>query len=290
MGPCHVVEITTPNRFVLYGLWFGPIETKRVIVWVHGMFSSAFSMQHIIGLLIDKETAILTFNNRGHETVSEVKRIIGRRRKWIRAGTSHEIFTDCVDDIDGAMRFVKKIGAQEIFLAGHSTGSQKIVYWTGKQKGKGVKGLILLAPLSDFAGVTRKKQYPSALRLAKDMIRKGRRHTLLPPHAWWHYVDAQRFISLSTPESIEQSIFSYFDSRRPSRMLGSVKIPMLVILAGKDEYADRPAKEIIRWFERHSRAPIESLVAKGATHSFKNSKVLVAETIKRWISFRGLTT
>ena len=70
MQPCHVVEIETPKKVRLNGLWFGPKRPKRAILWVHGLGSSAFSKIGIFDYLIDKDTAVLAFNNRGHDKVS----------------------------------------------------------------------------------------------------------------------------------------------------------------------------------------------------------------------------
>ena len=157
MTPAHVVEIITPKRFVLNGLWFGPYSAKatkgtakkpkRVIVWMHGLGSSVFSKLGIIELLARGDTAVLAFNNRGHDVVSKS----ARGKKYIIAGAAHEVFTDCVDDIQGAINFVKKQGVRDIYLVGHSTGCQKSIYWAHKKKGKGIKGIILLAPLSDYS-------------------------------------------------------------------------------------------------------------------------------------------
>ncbi len=282
MRAAHVVEIVTPKKIVLNGLWFGPARPKRAIVWVHGMFSSAFSMRHIIDLLVDKETAVLAFNNRGFETAAEVKRLVGKKREYVRAGTAQEIFTDSIDDIDGAINLARKSGAKQLYLAGHSTGCQKSVYWAYK-KGRGVQGLILLGALSDYVGARSDKRYEKTLEIAKKMIQEGRAHELLPADSYWHYSDAQRFVSLYTPDSIEQSIFPYFDESRKSDALYSVKVPILLIYAADDEYSDRPAAEMVRWFEAHARCVLTPFVAKRTGHSFRGAEKPIAKTIKSWL-------
>ena len=66
MRPCFQIEIVTPKKFVLNGLWFGSKKPKRVIVWVHGLGSSMFSKLGIVDQLVDKETAVVMFNNRAY--------------------------------------------------------------------------------------------------------------------------------------------------------------------------------------------------------------------------------
>src|SRR3989344_888590 len=144
---CHLVEIVTPKKVVLNGLWFGPTKPRRVIVWVHGLGSSMFSKLEIVDELVDKKTAVLMFNNRGHDKVASVRKTNGA---YVKAGAVHEVFTDCVDDIQGAIHFAKRRGAKNVWLAGHSTGCQKAVYWASK-KGRGVRGVIILGPMSDYS-------------------------------------------------------------------------------------------------------------------------------------------
>src|ERR1700722_3607606 len=151
MTPAYVVQITTPKKYVLNGLWFGPKKPKRVVIWVHGLGSSMFSKLNLIRAIVDPHTAVLAFNNRGFERVAQIRRTADSKSKRLLAGAAHERFVDCVDDIQGAVNFVRKRKVKSIYLAGHSTGCQKSIYWASK-KGKNVKGIILLAPVSDYAG------------------------------------------------------------------------------------------------------------------------------------------
>ena len=280
----QIVDIVTPRKFVLNGLLMGPERPKRIIVWVHGMFASVFSMRHVVERLIDDETAVLTFNNRGYQSVSSVKQYAKIKPKSVRAGTAHEVFTDCEDDIEGAVRFAKKTGAKEIYVAGHSTGCQKAVYWAYK-KNPTIRGIILLAPMSDYASIQKHNHYRAALRSAKALIQAGKPHVLLSDDAWNHDVDAQRFISLYTPDSIEQSIFPYFDAARRASTFARVRLPTLVILAEDDEYADRPMQRVAEWFGNARKNTHVSMLVK-ATHNFKGAERELAKTITNWISLK----
>jgi alpha-beta hydrolase superfamily lysophospholipase len=286
MRPAYVIEIVTPKKFVLNGLWFGPRKPKRVIVWVHGLGSSIFSKLHISDKLIDRDTAVLVFNNRGFERVAHIRRLSSDKKKErLIAGASHEIFKDCVDDIQGAINFAKKSGARSIYLAGHSTGCQKSIYWASKG-GKGVRGIILLAPVSDYAGALANHgaaKIARAASFARSLMRKGKPHDMIPSSLWSEEPDdAQRFLSLYTPESVEE-IFSYVQLKKRPRTLESVKIPILVIWADRDEFSDRPARQIATWFEQHiQKGRVEVIPNVG--HGFKGGEVRVATTIRNWLN------
>jgi len=285
MTPAHVVEIATPKGVLLNGLWFGPKRVKRVVIWVHGLSSTVFSKHELTTLLTDSSTAILMFNNRGHDKVSRIQKTNGRR---IRGGAAHEVFTDCVDDIDGAVRFAKK-QSKTVFLAGHSTGCQKAVYWTHRRK-TGVAGVILLAPVSDYAATVMldgKAAMKKANSHARTLIHTGRKHELLPENVWsWSLLaDAQRYVSLYSGSSAEE-VFPYWDKKRKPKTLRSVKRPLLVLLAEKDEYADRPAQELYDWFLSHIHEG-EVVIIPKVEHSFKGGEKTVARYIGEFMKEAG---
>ncbi len=286
MKPCHLVEIVTPKKVVLNGLWFGPKKARRVFVFVHGLSSSAFSMGGLRDALATKEDAVLVFNNRGFEILSGAKRLEkGGVPSWVPAGCAREIFTDCVDDIAGAFALAKKSGAKDIFLVGHSTGAQKIVYALSRKGAPRASGAILLGPLSDQAAARAAGARKAARRqsvLAKRRMASGHPHELLPPLEGFLPADAQRFLSLYTPGSPED-LFPYYDAARKPHGYSSLTLPVLALFAGEDEHADRPAEEIEAWFRKHSHSRhFASLIVPGVGHSFKGGEKRIASAVRRF--------
>lgn len=286
MRPAYVVEITTPKKYQLRGLWFGPKKPKRIVVWVHGLGGTAFSMRSVIDAVVDAKTAVLAFNNRGHGVLSKISSA-KKKGKSLDGGAAQENFVDCVDDIQGAINFVKRQGEKHVYLAGHSTGCQKSTYWAYKTDGgRRVKGIILLAPISDWAAETKrkgKKRIAHTAAAARALISRGKKHSLLPEGLWHEVLDAQRFLSLYTPDSPEE-IFSYAQPQKNPRVLKSVTVPILTLWAEKDEYSDRKSQVVQNWFE-------EKIVNKGSQfiivpstgHGFKGKEFQVAHSIHRWM-------
>jgi len=283
MRPCFAIEITTPKKFVLNGLWFGPKKPKRIIVWVHGLGGSLFSNASIVERLVDHDTAVVTFNNRGHDKIASVPRADGTR---IKGGAAHEIFTDCVDDVQGAINFIRRQGIKSIYLAGQSTGCQKSIYWAS-QKGRGVKGIILFAPISDYSAFRveyETKKISRAVAHARRLIREGKRDELLPSHVWgWPWIaDAQRIISLCAGTGPEE-IFTYWDEGQIPTTLRKIRIPILVLLAQKDEFADRSAKNIVAWFERNIKSKHRVVIVPNVGHGFKGGEKTAASAVREFM-------
>jgi alpha-beta hydrolase superfamily lysophospholipase len=226
---------------------------------------------------------VLTFSNRGHDIVTNVKQKVGLERKYHQAGMAHEVFTDCVDDIEGALRFARTQGAKKIYLTGHSTGCQKSIYYAFKKKDPKVAGIILLAPLSDYAGDRKKPQLRKAVAHAKRMVKAGKADELLPPGMWWHYADAQRLLSLYTPDSVEE-VFSYSQPDKKPKIYSSVTLPVLALFAGDDEYSERSPAKLVEWFTEHSRSKdFKAVVIPKVGHSFREGEPATASAIRKWI-------
>jgi pimeloyl-ACP methyl ester carboxylesterase len=235
----------------------------------------------LVNELATRGAAVLTFNNRGFERVSKMR--IAGKRKWILSGAAFERFADCVDDINGAIRYVKARGARTVHLLGHSTGCQKSVYWAARG-GRGARSITLLAPISDYSTVKRAHgaaRYERVLKMARLLIARGKGNALLPLDAWPTLDSAQRFVSLYTPDSPEE-IFTYSQASRVPKTLMKVRVPLFVVLAEKDEYADRPAKKIADWFIEHIYEG-EVAVMPRVGHSFKGAEERVARLIRRFV-------
>ncbi len=291
MQDCRVVTITTPKKYLLNGLLFGGAKAKTGFIFIHGLTDDAFGKHKLFTPLVNEQTSALFFNNRGHDVVAWVKRINNRTKKGYTSeeiGTAHEVFTDCADDIQGAVDLLISQSVENIYLVGHSTGTQKAVYYLSRAgKQQLVKGVVLLCPISDVA-YSLKYEPPvklkKAIHWAKRSVQAGKPRALLPPEIWPdELLDAQRFLSINTPDSIEQQIFSYFNVAKKPKIFQKVQIPMLVVLAEEDEYSDRSARQIAHWFEANNKSSkFQAGIIKDSLHNLRGHETEIASAIKNW--------
>jgi len=143
--------------------------------------------------------------------------------------------------------------------------------------------------MSDFADTfafTDRKIYNRAVSFAQKMIKKGEGHNLLPDNIWPKTIDAQRLISLFTPDSVEE-IFSYATNKNP-KLLKSVKLPKLIILAENDEYREREISRIATWFKENLAENNTIIkVIKNANHRFQDNTDEVIIEIRNWLNLLG---
>lgn len=280
-----VVDFITPGKVLLTGIHIGNTKSKTCYIIIHGLGGSVFSMKELAHLLVDNNSSVLLFNNRGHDIICRMKKIDKRKKKGTTSflgGAAHEVFTECVDDIECAVQYAKSQGATNIVLVGHSTGSQKSIYYLSKRNNqKKVKAVVLLSPLSDFAGIISQlsvEDYKNLLKISEALVMQGTPHQLLPTTIWPQLADAQRFLSLATPMS-EEEIFSYYDPNKKS-VFSTVTIPTLVIFGQEDEYRDRPISQIVKWFDTHQKSDdYHSVIIKNGNHGFDGLLSDVADLI-----------
>lgn len=289
MQTCKVVSITTPKNYQLDGLWFGGDHAHTGFIYIHGLTGSAFQLHDVLVPLTNQSTMALYFSNRGNNLIAKVKRLDNRSKKGYKSitiGEVHEVFTDCVDDIQGAVNFLKSHGVKEIYLVGHSTGCQKAIYYLSRPgKQELIKGVIPICPISDYS-YTKKYEDPAKLKQAVDyaetLVKDGKPHELMPVEIWPELLDAQRFLSLNTPDSAEE-IFTYSQPNKKPTTFQKVKTPTLIVLAGKDEYADRPARKLDAWFKANSKSNfLTTAIIDDSLHGLMRYETKISNLIRDW--------
>ncbi|MFA6513934.1 MAG: alpha/beta fold hydrolase [Patescibacteria group bacterium] len=281
----RVIKIITPKNIALHGFIFSSKRVKTIYIFLHGLSGNLFSRIALAEKMVADGATVMVFNNRGFGLINQFRKINPRQPDEYESlviGQAHEVFEDCVDDIDGAINTALNLGYKKVILVGHSTGCNKAAYYLSQKNPTCITGAILLAPMSDYAdGIkfTDPKIFNRALKEAKRLIAAGKPGALLPADYWSRPIDAQRFISLFTPESKEE-MFSYAVPDKKPIILQKIKKPFLVVLAGEDQFTDRPMKDVFAWFKKaligKQAGP---LMIKKSLHSFTGYEAKVKNII-----------
>lgn len=295
-----ITEITTKDNIILQGMFYPPSRkatgdaVNTAILWVHGLTSNFYGdvelFEHII--TADKTMGFVSFNTRGHDMISGLSRVntaLPGGREHVNGGAGYEKFTDCVYDIDAGITFLVNQGYKTIILAGHSTGANKVCYYAGHTHDKRVSGVILAAPMSDrLMEEKTNPKLPLHLRQMQQMVRKKKDHYLVNNLSFFP-MTPERFLSLFKKGSVED-VFDYGDKNPKLTFFHKIKQPLLVVLSGADEYADRPAGDIQKVFDDHTTSKLySSVIIKDATHGYDGKETEFAKIIVEWInkSLRG---
>lgn len=280
MIPVHLTNIKTRDGIILDGIVVLPQrKTKTALIWIHGLSSRFSSGQKIIQEVSSAcrraNVGYFKFNTRGHDVASRINNKI--------IGGGFERFEDCVHDIRAMIRFVRTLGFTDIILAGHSTGSNKALYYCYKTKDKTIKKLILLGAISDIVAFQKEmghKKFTNACAVANDLRKNPR--ALMPPE--YGLFSARRFWSLCHPKEKEDT-FPYYDEKRKWNALESIRIPLAVIIGSRDQYLDRAPANYLAAFKCHALLTkrFRGIIIKGANHGFHRREKELAQEIILWI-------
>jgi pimeloyl-ACP methyl ester carboxylesterase len=225
--------------------------------------------------LAARGVAYFAFNNRGAHIVTRA------------GGMAHERIRDCVFDIDGALRELRLRGFDDVTLAGHSTGANKVAVYDRYKPRNRVKRYVLLAGGDDTGLLHAQlgaRRFAAALEKARAMIRAKRGDEFVPK-------------SLSSSLSMLLSWRAFYDMANPSgdynifpfagigrfRHVRAIRKRALYIYGDRDEYID-DAPAAMSTLAKNLGPNGEIVVLGDADHGFSDREGELAELITAWIA------
>lgn len=279
--PVLLTRIKTQDGVALEGIAVLPKKSSgTAIIWLHGLNSRFSAGQVLINELSARcrarGIAYFKFNTRGHDAARG-----GKAKSKKMYGGGFEKFEECVYDIRAMIAYARKLGYRTIILAGHSTGANKALYYMSRTRDPRVKHMVLTAPVSDRSGAS--KVHGAAWHkkgLAVAYTLKKKRAAYMPPE--YGIISPDRFISLYRAGGAED-VFPYDRATARWDALERIRTPLTVITAERDEYLDRPARDIIAAFEDHARwtKSFSGIIIKSANHGFRGKEKGLADAITK---------
>lgn len=283
--PVSLVRIRTRDGFFLDGIASEPERKGRsALIWIPGLGSVFYSGQTLTSELAAaanrRGIGYFKFNTRGHDYVARGN---GQRH----GGAAFERFRDCLHDIRAMVAFVKKRGYRDIILAGHSTGANKVLYYTAKTRDRRVRSIMLLGSISDVAAMAKDigwHELRRRVRIAEKIATRD--PDALVPREWGIW-SARRYLSLYRPGEAEDT-FPYYRANARWSALRSVRNPLAMIIGSRDEHLDRPARELVEAFRKNATATssFTGIIIPRAGHGFQKRERELARAIVHWIQNR----
>jgi pimeloyl-ACP methyl ester carboxylesterase len=293
-----LVQFEAIDKLLLPGLLFEPEKkTEKVAINLHGNGSSSvfysFEKNNSFAKHLNKNNiSFFTFNNRGANHIKKLKKSNGEE---VNIGTAYELIKDCIKDIDGAIKFLEKLGYKEFYLIGHSTGANKIcVYNYYKPKNKISKYLLLgggddTGIYFNLAGGAQKfKKY---LHLAKKQIEKGNGKDLVPKEMA-SLLSYKSYYDTCNPDG-DYNTFPFKEymnhlklSKKPLfRHYKSIKKPTLVIYGEHDEYCYGDTGRCVNILktETPNKQLLDFQIIKASNHGFDGYEEKLAGLVTNWL-------
>lgn len=287
----HLIECRTQDNLVHQGLLYKPQKKgNTALIWVHGLTGNFYRNYPLHTALIAQckkhGWAYLSCNTRGHDALASIRKVdnaVDSGFSRIPGGAGQEVFTDCVYDIQGYVEYLGKLGYSRIILIGHSTGANKVCYYSAsKPYDARIAGVVLTSPIRDR--LTAPSYMGCILGIMKRLVALGLgKKPLFVPGVFFP-ITPYRYASLFSRGSPED-VFCYGEKPpRPMKMISDMKHPVFVVFGEKDEMADRPVALIQKEFDSqvHRLAYTSTRIA-GSDHGFEGYENTLAGHIAGFI-------
>jgi alpha-beta hydrolase superfamily lysophospholipase len=305
------VELNTflsTDRLWLPGLLFMPDRpTKKAMIWLHGMGDSAvfYSPARINALgeaLTSRGIAFFAFNNRGAHNSKALKQAGGpeapEETGHYQAGTHYELIEDCVKDINGAVNYLKQLNFETFYLAGHSSGANKICVYDDLEKNSAFSKYVLAGPGDDsgiYFSELGAKRFWEALKYASRAVASDPMR-VMPKYSGMHPFSAQSARDILNPDGAYNT-FPFYEAtierigQKPLfKEYNAISKPTLVVLGSEDEYAFTAgdASKALDLFIKHTSNQMlkksDFQLIHDTDHGFTDKEAVFASMVGDWIA------
>jgi pimeloyl-ACP methyl ester carboxylesterase len=295
MYNAEFVQFGTPDGLNLPGLLFAAKDSKKAVIYLHGNGSSSvfYSGNYDMAKVLNEHgITVLMFNNRGAHIIKNIDKVSGNTVENGKYGMAYEKIKECVEDIDGAVLFLKSRGYNEFHLMGSSTGANKICVYDHYKPDNEINKYILLAGGDDtgiFFDMIGKEKTEKLLAKAQEKIAAGKGTEIIEELLDMEIFSWQGFYDIANPDG-DYNCFPYSEvikniklSRKPLfRYFQGIQKPSLVMYGELDEYAWGDIPRVVEILKKYQPS-FEYHIIPGADHGFTGKKAEMAELAANFI-------
>jgi len=205
---------------------------------------------------------------------------------------AYEIIKECTYDIDAVINFLKKRGYIQFYLAGFSTGANKICVYDHYRPKNKIAKYILFGGGDDtglyYSGLGKNK-FLRLFKEAKQKIQQGKGEDIiceLLPEEIFSY---KSFYDIANPNG-DYNTFPFLEamgkaklSTKPLfRYFKAIRKPTLVIYGEKDEYQYDDVPKVVSLL-KEQQPTFTYKIIKDADHGFSEKQKELAKAVLSWL-------
>lgn len=263
--------------------WLNNENSDRAVVHIHGMSGNGYEnhfLDNLRQMYAKNNISFFTIDTRGRGIISDFRQDDG----WKHAGSCFEIFEESIDDIRGAINYLRLLGKTKIILQGHSLGCTKVVNFVLNENTTDIEKIILLAPTDMTGWAKTDPRNQKYLTKAKQLIANGKGKELVGSQCWADKtpISAQTYLGLCEPGSPAD----IYGNREGGALLTRVTLPMLVLYGDTDIGITEIDGSIDKWLARFNtirNASTQVSIIEGASHGFRDFERELAEITERFV-------
>ena len=276
------IDFKATDGLELSGLLYkGSVQTKEVILAIHGMTSNCFKKRDELIAKAATENGInyFVFNNRG----SDLAKYFKKDNQKILIGTSYEDVYESCYDIEGAVNMLLANGYEKINLQGHSLGATKVVYSYNKIKDK-INSVILLSLVDIHHLICNyTANFQKNLLLAEQLEREGKAYALMPKEAFIHPVSVKTYL-MYTKNYKDIDFARYHDKEYDFNVLNNIEVPLFMRWGNNNEMVEQNLDDLVNMIKsKLTKTDIDISYIDGADHGYGEHEEELAKQIVSFV-------
>lgn len=270
--------------------WLSNENSNIAVVHIHGMSGNGYEnyfLDNLREMYSKNGISFFTIDTRGRGIISSFwqgNEIDSWGEGTKLGGSCFEIFSESVDDIQGAIDYLKLQGKSKIILQGHSLGGSKVVNYLIMKNNPEIIGVVLLAPTDMIGWANTDSHHQEYLKKSEELISCGEAEELVGAQCWLDKtpLSAQTYPTLcKTGTAVD-----IYGEQAGGARLGKIRVPTLIAYGDNDIGIAKVDGTLDKWIKRIERVKNQNTkisVIKGATHGFKGCEKELSKDIESFI-------
>lgn len=270
--------------------WLDKDNNETAVIHIHGMSGNGYENYFLDNL---RETyskngiSFFSIDTRGCGIISSFwkdNEIDSWGEGTKLGGSCFEIFSESIDDIQGAIDYLKTQGKSKFILQGHSLGGSKVVNYLVTKNNPEIIGAVLLAPTDMVGWANTDPHHQDYLKKSEELISHGEGEELVSAQCWLDKtpLSAQTYQTLCKAGTA----VDIYGERTGEILLGKIQIPVLIAYGDDDMGILKIDGSMDKWIERVNKIKNQNIkisVIENAAHSFKGCETELAKSVESFI-------
>jgi pimeloyl-ACP methyl ester carboxylesterase len=300
----ELVQFPNTDQIILPGLLYSSqARTDRILISLHGNGSAAgfynVNNKNTFGKITTENSIdFLTFTNTGGHLIQKFDQIVNGKTNRVQIGVAYELINNCIQDINGAIKFVKTRGYKHIYLIGHSTGANKIGVYNYYLPNNEVEKFVLESGGDDsglYYAVVGPKKFNQVIQKCKDKVRTHKGQEFVPKTWVSGVISYQSLLDQINPDGDYNTFPFYWElnkvkimKKNPWREILSITKPCLVIYGDRDEYCYGRNVECVDLIKRAAAGKdnFSFQTIKDADHGYTGHEEILVQSVVKFLSER----
>lgn len=270
--------------------WLSGDNSEVAVIHIHGMSGNGYEnyfLDNFREMYNKNGVSFFTIDTRGRGIVSSFWRgseIDSWGEGTKLGGSCFEIFSESVDDVQGAIDYLKTLGRSKFILQGHSLGGSKVVNYLVTKNNSEIIGAVLLAPTDMVGWANTDPNHQDNLKKSEELTSRDEGEELVSAQCW---LDKTPLSAQSYPTLCKAgTAVDIYGERVEGALLGKIQVPTLIAYGDSDIGILKIDGNIEKWIERVNNIKSQNTkisVINGAAHSFKGYEGDLSKKVESFI-------